>query len=184
MLWPNVLLTSNLDEGVASLNMELKCVLDTLASEKECTTMLRTKCPWYNSETKDAKRMPWKLEKKFIKYKLPSLWQAYKAARNRYYGLLNAKKRNTLKTKIKDCATDSWQLHKLISNLMSEQANTKWPPHKDIQSLANDFADYFETKMLKIREMFKTTQPMCVRCQTPPNSLDLLPWLKMKSGRW
>ena len=96
----------NLDEGVASFNMELKHVLDTLAPEKKCTSWLRSKHLWYDSEAKESKRKVQKLEKKFIKYKLTSLWNAYKAARNRYYGMFNAKKKNIFRTKIKDCATN------------------------------------------------------------------------------
>ena len=130
--------------------------------------MLRIKCPWYDSEAKEAKRSVCKLEKKFIKYKLPSLWCAYKAARNWYYGMLNAKKKTTIRNKIKNCANDSKQLYKLINNLTNKQVDTKWPPHKDEQSLADQFADYFETKILKIREMFTTTLAYtCEQLDTP-----------------
>ena len=81
-------------------------------------------------------------------------------------------------------ATDSRQLHKLISNLINEQVNTKWPPHKDIQSLANNFTDYFETKILKIREAFMTTPAYVCEETHVPRLTKFEPSRRRKSGKW
>ena len=62
-----------------------------------------------------------KYEKKWLKYKLDSLWVAFKKVRNSYYGLLNIKKRTTLQDKIQECTKDSQRLHKLVSNLTTKQ---------------------------------------------------------------
>ena len=84
---------------MASLNTELRRVLDTLAPEKEKKVSLKAKKPWYNKEMVELKCKVCKLEKKWMKYKLDSCWQAYKKARNSYYYLLNSKKRQSLRSK-------------------------------------------------------------------------------------
>ena len=92
-----------LDCLVSSLNSELSRVFDTLAPLKECRVNLRAKQPWYDQQMKALKRKMHKYEKKWLKYKLDSLWVAFKKVRNSYYGLLNIKKRTTLQDKIQDC---------------------------------------------------------------------------------
>ena len=72
----NVELTDNLDNTMALLNTELKRVLDTLAPEKEKKVSLKTKKSWYDNEMVGLKCKVCKLEKKWMKYKINSLWQA------------------------------------------------------------------------------------------------------------
>ena len=96
-------LNSKLDQLVSSFSLELKHVYNTLAPEKERKVNLRLKQPWYDNEMKELKRKVCKYEKKWLKYKLDSLWTTYKKVRNSYYGKLNAKKRTMLQTKIEDC---------------------------------------------------------------------------------
>ena len=61
---------------------------------------LKAKKPWYDKEMVELKCKVHKMEKKWMKYKLDSCWQAYKA-RNSYYYLLNSKKRQSLRSKIR-----------------------------------------------------------------------------------
>ena len=92
---------------VSSLNSELSRVYDTLALLKECNVNLRAKQPWYDQQMKALKRKMHKYGKKWLKYKLDSLWVAFKKVRNSYYGLLNIKKRTALRDKIQECTRDS-----------------------------------------------------------------------------
>ena len=155
----NVELTDNLDNTMASLNTELKRVLDTLAPEKEKKVSLKTKKLWYDSEMVELKRKVCKLEKKWMKYRLDSLWQTYKKARNSYYYLLNNKKRQSLRNKIMECSTDSKKLHQLINNLTKPDEEVQWPEHSNPEGLANKFVEYFENKILKIRNVLEDTAP-------------------------
>ena len=100
-------LIGKLDCLVSLLNGELARVYDALAPLKECKVNLRAKQPWYDQEMKALKRKVHKYEKKWLKYKLDSLWVAFKKVRNSYFGLLNAKKRTTLQDKIQECTKDS-----------------------------------------------------------------------------
>ena len=155
----NVKLNAILDEMVHSLEDEFKRVMDELAPELKCTALLKPKCPWYDTEAHEQKQIVRKLERRFIKYKLDSLWTAFKRARNKYNTLLNYKKRESIRSKIKDCSTNSKKLHNLITNLTKLQEDTKWPKHMAKSELADSFADYFESKILTIRRLFNNTEP-------------------------
>ena len=108
---------------------------------------------------KELKRKVRRLEKKWLRHKLDSCWTAYKKARNSNYHKLNVKKKDTLRAKINDCTNDSRKLRKLINNLTKPREDQPWPEHKDNESLANEFASYFEDKILKIRKGLETTPP-------------------------
>ena len=100
-------LNGKLDCLVSSLNGELSRVYDTLVPLKECKVNLRAKQPWYDQQMKALKRKVHKYEKKWLKYKLDSLWVAFKKVRNSYFGLLNIKKKTALQDKIQECTKDS-----------------------------------------------------------------------------
>ena len=109
-----------------------------------------------------------KLERKWMKYKLDSCWLAYKKARNSYYYLLNSKKRQSLRSKIMECSTDSKKLHQLINNLTKPEEEVQWPKHSSPDSLAHEFTDYFENKILKIRKVLEDTEPYHSEQKTIP----------------
>ena len=159
----NVKLNANLDEMVQSLEDEFRRVMDELAPELKCTASLKPKHPWYDAEAHEQKWIVRKLERRFIKYKLDSLWTAFKKARNKYNTLLNHKKRDSIRSKIKDCSTNPKKLHKLITNLTKPQEDTKWPKHTSKSELADSYTDYFESKILTIRKLFNNTEPN--RCE-------------------
>ena len=88
----NVMLNGKFDELVSTFNQELRRIYDELAPEKECKVHLRPKQPWYDEEMKHQKRKVCKYEKKWLKYKLDSLWTCFKKVRNSYFAKLNLKK--------------------------------------------------------------------------------------------
>ena len=155
----NVELNTNLDAVVTSLGEEFKHTLDKLAPVKKCSISLKTKMPWYDREMAKHKAMMRCYEKKWLKYKLPSCWTAFKNIRNRYYARLNTKKKTVLTEQIAECATDSKKLYSLINNLTTKPDPTPWPDHKDKEALANEFADHFQDKILQIRKWFEGIPP-------------------------
>ena len=155
----NVPLSDNLEEMVAYLNKELVRVQDELAPVKKCTISLRPKKLWYDQEMKTLKRTMCKHEIKWIKYGLDSCWKAYKVTRNCYYAKLNSKKQSVIKSNIQGCSKDSHKLHSLINNLTSPQLETQWSKHNNKQELADSFTQFFQNKILQIRERFKDIPP-------------------------
>ena len=144
---------------VTSLGKEFKCTLDKLSPVKKCSVSLKAKMPWFDKDMAKHKAMMRHHEKKWLKYKLPSCWTAYKNTRNMYYGKLNAKKKMVLTEQIAECANDSKKLHTLISNLTTKPDPTPWLDHNDKESLANEFADHFQDKILQIRKQFEGIPP-------------------------
>ena len=171
----NVELNSKLDILVSSFSSELKWVYNTLAPEKECKVNLRLKQPWYDNEMKELKRKVCKYEKKWLKYKLDSLWTAYKKVRNSYYGKLNAKKRIVLQTKIEDCTKDSCKLHALVQNLTSKKVEQEWPEHTSKEEMAEDFTSYFQGKIEKIRDLLKDKPKYTARPTDVPKLVKFAP---------
>ena len=154
----NVPLTNNLEADVESLATEFRRVLDTLAPEKNCSVSLRPKKPWFNKELAVEKAKVRRREKKWIRYKLPSTWTAYKKTRNSYYARLNNSKKTNIREQIMDCSDDSKKLFSLITNLTNKPEPQKWPTHNTKEELAEDFATFFQNKILKIRELFNGTE--------------------------
>ena len=167
---------------MCSLNTELRRVLDTLAPEQEKKVSLKTKQPWYNQEMRILKRKVRKLEKKWMKYKLDSCWMAYKKARNSYYYKLNAKKKDTIRTRIDEFSNDSRKLHKL-NNLTKPKEEQHWPEHTDDEKLANEFASFFEDKILQIRKVLETTPPYTAQQEPVPRLSRLAPMTESEVHR-
>ena len=151
----NIQLTGKLNTLVSSFNTELRMVYNKLAPLKKFKVNLRSKQPWYDTDMKAMKRKVCKYEKKWLKYKLESLWVAYKKVRNSYFSLLNAKKKGILQDKIKECSKDSHKLHVLVNNLTCKQVEEEWLKHTNDDELAEGFASYFQNKIEKIRDLFK-----------------------------
>ena len=150
----NVTLTNNLEADIESLLAELKRVLDTLAPVKNCLVSLKPKKRWFNKELAVEKARVRCHEKKWLKYKLSSTWTAYKKIRNSYYARLTESKKSNIRKQITDCSNDSKKLYTLVTNLTNKPEPQKWPIHNTKEDLAEDFATFFENKILQIRELF------------------------------
>ena len=150
----NVLLTSNLEADVEPLSKEFRRVLETLAPVKNCSVSLKPKKPWFNKELAAEKAKVRHHEKKWLRYKLPSTWTAYKKVRNSYYAKLNNSKKTNICKQITDCSDDSKKLYSLVTNLTNKPEPQKWPTHNTKEDLAEDFVNFFQNKILQIRELF------------------------------
>ena len=91
--------------------------------------------------------------KKWLKHGLDSLWLAYKKERNKYYTMLKCKKTECYRDKIDECKRNPQRLHQLVQNLTNKPVE-QCPEHSSKEELANDFAKFFENKILAIREKF------------------------------
>ena len=74
--------------------------------------------------------------------------------RNLYYAKLNHSKKEVPRSNTSDCHGDSKSLHKLVNNLTIKTVENPLPAGKSDADLADNFASYFENKILTIREMF------------------------------
>ena len=58
----------------------------------------------------------------------------------------------TYTRQVADCKGDTKKLYNLVYGLMGKDKSSPLPDHTDEESLANDFANYFMSKIGKIRE--------------------------------
>ena len=97
---------------------------------------------------------------------------------------LTLRRKNPSEAKIQECSTDSCQLHKLkINNLTKPQEEQQWPKHNNPESLANEFADYFETKIFNIRKTLEDTPPYQSMQHTVPIMSRLAPMTENEVGK-
>ena len=68
----------DLDQLIAKLNDEFKCVIDTLAPPEEITLSTHPRQPWFDSAVKTQHKVVRNRERAWLKYKLNSKWLAYK----------------------------------------------------------------------------------------------------------
>ena len=129
--------------------------MDKLAPEKETKLSLKTKHPWYGQEQRKHKTKIRRLEQKWLKHRLDLCWEAYKSERNKYYAILKCKKTECYKTKVQNCKGDSHKLHQLVNSLTSKPPEEAWLDHSSKEELVNNFAEFFECKVLTIREKFE-----------------------------
>ena len=61
-------------------------------------------------------------------------------------------KLQTFTRPVADCKGDTKKLYTLVYGLMGKDKSSPLPDHTDEESLVNDFADYFMSKIGKIRE--------------------------------
>ena len=75
---------------------------------------------------------------------------------NKYFGKLKCKKKTSIQQKIQDCKNDTKKLHRLVTHLTGTEPRNPLPdndPNND-KDLANSFADFFQSKIENICEMF------------------------------
>ena len=65
------------------------------------------------------------------------------------------KKRKIISKQVLDAKSDTKRLYKIMSSLTGSNVDNPMPEAMDNASLAQRFADYFDTKILKIREKFE-----------------------------
>ena len=101
--------------------------------------------------------MVWNRERIWHKYPALDTWKAYKVKRNVYNRLFIYKKRQLITKQVIDSKGDNKKLYKLMAHLTGARTDNPLPPHDSDESLANQFADYFITKIDRIRDNFSQT---------------------------
>ena len=81
---------------------------------------------------------------------------AYINIKNKYFGKLKYKKKTSIQQKIQDCKNDTKKLHRLVTHLTGTEPRNPLPDDEanNDKDLANSFADFFQSKIENIHEMF------------------------------
>ena len=93
-----------------------------------------------------------RLERKWLKHGLNSIWTAYKVERNRLNRLICYHKKQQFYHQFNLAKGNSADLHKTLNKLTGKSEGNPLPDHTSSEVLANDFADFFLGKITKIRK--------------------------------
>ena len=69
--------------------------------------------------------------------------------------MLNKMKTEVISNKFKGCGSDSWKLYALVNNLLGTKVSNPLPESNSDEKLAEEFAEFFLSKVLKIRDSIK-----------------------------
>lgn len=112
----------------------------------------RKKNPWFNASLKQQKQLVRRRERIWRKYHQGHQWVAFSKERTKYKRMLSNNKTEKIKKRVIDCGRDSKKMYKLIRNLTGTESENPLPPASSNAELADDFADFFISKITKIRE--------------------------------
>ena len=73
--------------------------------------------------------------------------------------MLEFNERHHIITKVNDSTKNSRQLFKLVGNLLGKKDENPMPPSTSNSHLAEEFAEFFHTKIEKFWEKFKDIEP-------------------------
>ena len=130
--------------------------LDKHAPETSRTETVRHRLPWYTDKIKEQKRQIRRRERVWQKYKLESNWIALKEERTQYRVMLREAQKTTWSEKINDCGTDAKKVYSLINNLTNNIKDNPLPESQSDKGLANQFAQYFTSKIKSIRDSLES----------------------------
>ena len=167
----NIIL-SEVDDMVNAFNIQLLNALDDNAPEITKQVMVRKKVPWFTQEIREKKRVVCRRETIWKKYRRDDQWQVLKIERSSYRQMLKKAKAESITVKIDDCKRDNKKLYNLAALLMGMMKENPLPGHTDKEELANQFANFFITKIQKIRDQLDNLPIYCHTSSNPPEFLE------------
>ena len=86
------------------------------------------------------------------KYKTEETWLAFKIERSKFRQSLKCARKEFVSKSILECDKDNKKLYKLASSLMGVTKENPLPECDNKEDLANQFAEFFITKIQNIRD--------------------------------
>ncbi len=159
---------SDLPALIDQYNSTLSTVLDKHAPLKTRSFTQRPNNPWYNDEIAEAKRKRKRLERKWRKTKLQIDRDLYKTQRLLVNSLISEAKSKYYQDQITTCA-NSKDLFNIVDSLLHQKGKPKLPSSQTHQELADNFNDFFVSKIVKIRASFPDEDSLCGINTTNPS---------------
>ncbi len=142
---------TNTSDVIDIYNFSLKTTLDKYAPETTKEIVVRDPTPWMTDEIQKEKRKRRKLEKRMKKTQLEVDKSAFKVQKNKVNDLLNDGKSEYYKTLIDSNKENPRNLFRSINAALHRKQDTPLPPHSSKAVMANDFSEFFNDKIDKIR---------------------------------
>jgi exonuclease III len=135
-------------------NQTLSNILEKHAPLVKKTVKMRPQAQWYTKEIRLAKQSRRRAESRWRKHKLSVYLEIYKDECKNVSSMCREAKKQFYCDKIKDCGHDQKELFKIAKGLMNSNKKTILPTHHDASDLSEAFAEYFTSKIEKIRQGF------------------------------
>jgi len=143
-------------------------VLDKHAPLRTVTIKGDSYKPWYDSKTHEARMKRRQLEHKFLKTGLEVHKQMLKEQSQLVVTLINSNKSAYYQDKLS--SADCKETFKVINSLMCHDAGNPLPPATSDQALAEDFVNFFQDKVEKIRHGLDAKCPTDAVTFPPPDT--------------
>ena len=126
--------------------------LDKLAPKRTRTIVIRPNAPWYNEEIAAQKRKRRRLERKWRSTGLEIDRINYMEQCNVVNDMLYKAKEQHYSVVIQENAHDSKLLFRTVDKLLQRSIDKRYPSANSDLELANAFADFFNAKIVRIRD--------------------------------
>ena len=147
---------SDVDELTASYNSNIHALVEKFAPLKEKSVTIRPNAPWYDSTINIAKRQRRKLEHRWLKSRLAADKIEYKKSCKKVTDLVFEAKKIYYNNKIDSAKGKPKELFRIINRVFHKQTEPILPSHNSVEELSNQFADFYVTKIDKIRKNFQS----------------------------
>ena len=165
----------DLDDLVSLYNDTLQKLLDEHAPVQTKKVPIRQQASWYNEEIALAKKDRRKAERKWRSTKLQIHLDIYKNECHRVKRLCRKAKQDYYQSKVSDCGSDQKKLFRITEELMHAAKEAVLPSHSDPQDLADQFANFFDEKIEKIRQEFTEDPDLSEPVDQPPLLVEFSP---------
>ena len=131
---------------------ELSKILNHLAPEKTKFIAKKVKRPWFDEDIANLRTLLRRSEKIWLRTGSDDSWSAYIQIRKQYQNKLVENKREKIGMKIVECGSHSKKLFQLVNHLTSHKPENPLVTRNSDKELADEFANFFLSKIVKIRE--------------------------------
>ena len=139
-------------------NDVMKKEYDEMCPVKEKNILVRDNAPWYNNEIHLAKKEKRKKERQWRQLRTDIAKREYMDKRNKFNKLILKRKREYYRQKTLESKTNIGKLYKILDGLTGNKKTNVLPEGYDDTVLANNFAQFFERKILSIVENFEENE--------------------------
>ncbi len=142
---------SDINKLVSLYNEDLIKIMDKHAPKRKIKITMRNKTPWTSDEIRPDKTLKRKLERKWLRTKLITDEQNYKAQRNKFNALLRDIRAKQLANDINENKNNPSRIHQIVGNAMYLNNNKPLPPEQAGTDQPEEFINYYHDKIKDIR---------------------------------
>lgn len=147
----NVQITSDPSCLATNYDSTIKAIIDDHAPVQSKSVTLRPRIPWFSNDLLLAKKEKRRLERKWLSSKLLVDYEIYRDQCKSYQSLLQSAKSEYHRNRITE--SDDKKLFSIVSEMAGKNTTTSLPVHTSKVDLANNFSDFFTSKVDKLKKV-------------------------------